>query len=95
MLDLDGSCGALGAVSVFATGKDHLAYPQQCGTQGAIQMSVGGEGDAGWLAYATFNPGGSCTVGSGPTTGNLGQPVSLSGTVANGSGKTHTLSYSP
>jgi hypothetical protein len=93
-LDLVGTCGALGLVDVFARSKDDVAYPQSCGAATAIQMSVGSEGDAGFLAYDTSYPGGTCAIASGPSTANQSTAVKLTGTIADATGtSTHTLAY--
>lgn len=93
-LDVAGTCGALGLVDVFVASKDDVAYPQSCGVGTHIQMSVGGEGDAGFLAYDSGNAGGACAVASGPSTANQATGIKLTGTVANIPGTTkHTLTY--
>lgn len=92
-LDLKGTCGALGLVDVFVVSKDDIAYPQSCGTGTGIQMSVGGEGDAGFLAYDS-RYGGSCSVASGPSTANQATGIKLTGTVGNAAlTATHTFTY--
>jgi hypothetical protein len=92
-LDLSGVCGTYGTVDVYARGKDNVAYPQTCVTTGAIQMSVGSEGDAGMLAYDTFHTPGACAITSGPTTADETTKIALTATLANTSAATLTLQY--
>jgi len=92
-VDIAGSCGALGAVSVLVTSKDDLAYPQSCNESSSVRLSVGSEaGDAELLAYATDVAGGACTILSGPEGAKSSSPQ-LTAIVSSGSGKTHSLRY--
>ena len=92
-LDVAGSCGALGLVDVYVVSKDDFAYPQTCAPRTFIQMSVGGEGDAGWLAYWTENVGSSCTITDGPKAADQSAGVDLTAVISNGTGTKHTLQY--
>jgi hypothetical protein len=92
-LDMEASCpvAALGQVSVYVVGKDNVTYPYGCNTSASMQLSVGGEGDAGFLAYDGQNAGGSCTVNDGPLASFEANKVRAMGTLSNGAAKTHSV----
>lgn len=92
-LELDATCpvGSLGQVQVFVTGKDNVIYPYGCDSSAIMQLSVGGEGDGGFLAYSGGLAGGSCNVEDGPTSSDQANKVRGSGTLSNGAAKTHTV----
>jgi hypothetical protein len=92
-LDMEATCPvlALGQVSVFVTGKDNTVYPYDCAGSGGMQLSVSGEGDAGFLAYSGANAGGSCTVNDGPISSFEPNKIRGTGTLSNGACKSHLL----
>jgi hypothetical protein len=92
-IEAKGTCGALAVVDIFVASKDSAAYPQTCGADTRVQMSVGAEGDAGALAYGTDASGGSCSITTGPSAADQTTPAKLTATVSNGAGKTHTLEF--
>jgi hypothetical protein len=95
-LVLAGQCGALGLVTAYIAGKDEIGYPQLCSGVTFVRVSVGGEGDAGALAYDASGTLGSCTVGTGPSTADESAAISLVATVESGAtGTTHRLVYVP
>jgi hypothetical protein len=90
-LNIGATCpGGLGAVSLYVVGTDTLIYPYGCATAG-MQLSVGGEGDGGFLAYDGKNAGSSCMVNDGPTASDEPNKVRGTGTLSNGAGKSHTV----
>jgi hypothetical protein len=92
-LDMEATCPvlSLGQVSVFVTGKDDVTYPYDCTATAGLQLSVGGEGDAGFLAYSGANAGGSCLVNDGPIASFEPNKIRATGTLSNGGGKTHSV----
>ena len=90
--EISASCpGGLGAVSLYVAAPDDAPYPQS--TNIDVQLSVGGEGDAGFLAYDAQNSGSSASITSGPTVANESTPSALTATLTNGAGKSHTVSF--
>ena len=93
-LQVSGTCGADGVVDLYVFSEDDIAYPQSCADDPHIQMSVGGEGDAGYLAYDTTKAG-SCTITSGPTVADETTRIVLQGTVGTAAAThVHTFEYS-
>lgn len=95
ILDLKASCGPLGIVEAFITGKDNAAYPQSCAGPAFVRASIGAEGDAGALAYDSSEVRGSCSITSGPTVANPSVEVAITAVLENTAGKTHSFSYAP
>lgn len=92
-VDIAGTCGSLGLVSVLVVSKDDLAYPQSCSASSSVRLSVGSEaGDAELLAYATDVAGGGCEILSGPEGAKSSSPQ-LTAIVSSASGKIHSLRY--
>ncbi len=91
-LSVEATCPtlALGHVTLFVTGTDTVIYPYGCATAN-MQLSVGGEGDAGFLAYDGQSVGGSCNVNDGPTASDEPNKVRGTGTLSNGAGKSHSV----
>jgi len=91
-LQVSGTCGADGLVELYAFGEDNVAYPQTCADDPHIQMSVGAEGDGGFLAYDTAKAG-SCTITSGPTVADEATRIVFQGTVGSAETHVHTFEY--
>lgn len=91
-LSIEATCPttALGHASLFMSGTDSVIYPYGC-SPGNMQLSVGGEGDAGFLAYDGTNAGASCNVKDGPTASDEPNKVRATGTLANAAGKSHMV----
>jgi hypothetical protein len=91
-IQASGTCGADDLVEIYVSGDDDTAYPQTCADVPHIQMSVGGEGDAGYLAYDTSKAV-SCTIPSGPSVADETTRVVLQRMVGSAATHVHTFAY--
>ncbi len=60
--------GGIGIVYVFAGAHRDMPFPIECGEKASFTILRASEADGG-VSYATGNPGGACSIASGPPAG--------------------------
>ncbi|MBX3208922.1 MAG: hypothetical protein KF764_28075 [Labilithrix sp.] len=93
-LQLDGTCGAIGAVLILVESDSEILYPQSCGIATSIYSWLDSDGDAGVVAYEAGFSHGSCSIASGPSATTPDAGVAFTATVVDGrGGRSRRLSY--
>ncbi len=80
-------CGGIGAVSFHLKALRDMPFPMQCGGWNQLQLLTAAN-DAGG-SYWSENPGGACTIASGPEEGH----VAFTAVIVGSAGDAHGIAY--